>query len=54
MIAYRQSNDRFIVARHQPALLLDYARSQDIGGEQLLRGTGLTDDEPPADRKSVV
>ena len=48
MIAYRQSNDSFIVARHQPALLLDYARSQDIGGEQLLRGTGLTDDEPPA------
>ena len=47
MIAYRQSHDSFIVARHQPALLLDYARSQEIGGEQLLRGTGLTDDEPP-------
>jgi len=48
VIAYRQSNDSFILARHQPALVLDYARSQEIGGEQLLRGTGLTDDEPPA------
>lgn len=48
MIAYRQTGDSFIVARHQPALVLDYARSQEIDGEQLLRGTGLVDDEPPA------
>jgi len=48
VIAYRQTGDSFIVARHQPALVLDYARSQEIDGEQLLRGTGLVDDEPPA------
>lgn len=43
MIAYRQSGDRFIPAQHQPALVLDYACSQELnhGGDQLLRGTGL-------------
>ncbi|MET0320401.1 MAG: AraC family transcriptional regulator ligand-binding domain-containing protein [Duganella sp.] len=48
MIAYRQGGDSFIPARHQPALLLDYARSQDLDGEQLLRGTGLAHGDPPA------
>ena len=47
---YRQSGDRFISARHHPALVLDYASSQDLhhGGEQLLRGTGLQGWQMPA------
>lgn len=43
MIAYRQLTDRFIPAQHHPALVLDYACSQELDrdGDQLLRGTGL-------------
>lgn len=41
MIAYRQIGEACIPARHQPALLLDYARSQDLDSAQLLRDTGL-------------
>lgn len=35
--------DSFIPAQHQPALVLDYARSRDLDGPALLRGTGLPD-----------
>lgn len=43
MIAYRQIADSFIPARHQPALVLDYARSRELDehGDLVLRGTGL-------------
>lgn len=43
MIAYRQLTDRFIPAQHHPALVLDYACSQELDrdGGHLLRGTGL-------------
>ncbi|WP_432377790.1 AraC family transcriptional regulator ligand-binding domain-containing protein [Duganella sp. P38] len=53
MTLYRQSGDRFIPARHHPALVLDYACNQELhaGGDQLLRGTGLHDwDMPAADK----
>ena len=36
-----QANDASIAARHQPALVLGYARSRDAPGAPLLRGTGL-------------
>ncbi|MBV7534732.1 AraC family transcriptional regulator [Duganella sp. sic0402] len=50
MIAYRQSAERFIPARHHAALVLDYACSQDLhhSGDQLLRGTGLSHWDMPA------
>ena len=50
MIAYRQIGDSFIPAQHQPALVLDYARSRDIDeqGDKLLRGTGLQGWDMPA------
>lgn len=50
MIAYRQRGDSFIAARHQPALLLDYARSRELDalGEKVLRGTGLRGWDLPA------
>ena len=43
MIAYRQIGDSFIPAQHQPALILDYARSRELDerGDKALRGTGL-------------
>jgi AraC-like DNA-binding protein len=50
VIAYRQIVDSFIPARHQPALVLDYARSRELDeqGELVLRGTGLRGWEMPA------
>jgi hypothetical protein len=50
VIAYRQSGDSFIPARHQPALVLDYARSRELDerGDQILRGTGLHGWQMPA------
>jgi AraC-like DNA-binding protein len=50
VIAYRQIGDSFIPARYQPALVLDYACSQELNreGEQLLRGTGLSGWQMPA------
>lgn len=36
-----QANEASIAARHQPALVLGYARSRDAPGAPLLRGTGL-------------
>ena len=49
MIAYRQIGDGFIPARHQPALILDYARSRELDeqGDKALRGTGLRGWEMP-------
>lgn len=49
MIAYRQIADSFIPARHQPALVLDYARSRELDeqGDLVLRGTGLRGWEMP-------
>ena len=49
MIAYRQIGDSFIPAQHQPALILDYARSRELDeqGDKALRGTGLTGWEMP-------
>jgi AraC-like DNA-binding protein len=50
VIGYRQSGDSFIPARHQPALVLDYARSRELDeqGELVLRGTGLSGWQMPA------
>ncbi len=48
MIAYRQISDRCIPAQHQPALVLDYASSQELAGEPVLRGTGLAGWDMPA------
>ena len=50
MIAYRQIVDSFIPARHQPALVLDYARSRELDerGDLVLRGTGLQGWQMPA------
>jgi AraC-like DNA-binding protein len=49
VIAYRQIADSFIPARHQPALVLDYARSRELDerGDLVLRGTGLRNWEMP-------
>jgi AraC-like DNA-binding protein len=41
VIPYRQDGDAFIPARHQPALVLDYARSRDVPAASLVCGTGL-------------
>lgn len=47
---YLQAGDACIVAQHQPALLLDYARSRELPAATLLQGTGLHDlDLPHAD-----
>jgi hypothetical protein len=43
VIAYRQIGEACIPARHQAALLLDYARSQELDSAQVLRDTGLND-----------
>jgi AraC-like DNA-binding protein len=43
VIAYRQIGERCIPARHQAALLRDYARSQDVDDAVILRDTGLAD-----------
>jgi AraC-like DNA-binding protein len=50
VIVYRQIGDSFIPAQHQPALILDYARSRELDehGSQVLRGTGLQGWEMPA------
>ena len=43
------AGDACIVAQHQPALVLDYARSRELDSRTVLRGTGLDDwDAPPA------
>lgn len=39
--AYYQSTTRFIPARHQAALLFEYAQSRDVDSDTLLRGTHL-------------
>lgn len=38
---YYQAGTRFIPARHQAALLLEYANSRELGADVLLRGTHL-------------
>lgn len=48
MIGYSQAGDPFIPARHQPALVLDYARRCELALEGLVRGTGLLPTEVPA------
>ncbi|MEC5161235.1 MULTISPECIES: AraC family transcriptional regulator [unclassified Janthinobacterium] len=48
MIAYRQAGDACIAAQHQPALVLDYARSRDAEDAVVLRGTGLDAGALPA------
>lgn len=45
MTAYYQVGTRFIPARYQAALLLEYARSQDLEHAALLRGTSLKESE---------
>jgi len=40
-LAYYQAGTRFIPARHQAALLLEYAHSQELDSDALLRGTHL-------------
>ncbi|NRR30287.1 AraC family transcriptional regulator [Oxalobacteraceae bacterium] len=53
MIVYASPGDPTIAAQHQPALLLDYARSRDAAGPALLRETGLDSCELPAAGRSV-
>lgn len=54
MIAYRQIGERCIPARYQPALLLDYARSQELdGNDHILRGSGLDSWDLPAAEQVV-
>lgn len=48
MIACRVIGEAAIGARHQPALLLDYARSREADGAALLRDTGLASLDMPA------
>jgi AraC-like DNA-binding protein len=40
-LTYYQAGTRFIPARHQAALLLEFAQSQELGSDALLRGTHL-------------
>lgn len=40
-----------IAARHQPALVLDYAHSRELATTPLLKGTGLDDGVSPATLK---
>ena len=40
MIRYCQAGDTFIPARHQPALVLDYARSRDVPDAKVLPAAG--------------
>jgi AraC-like DNA-binding protein len=48
VIRYCQADAPFIPARHQPALVLDYARSRDVPETVLVRGTGLLQADVPA------
>lgn len=48
MIAYHGNGDAVIPARHQPALVLDYAASRDLALPALWRGTGLDGPGLPA------
>jgi AraC-like DNA-binding protein len=47
MMPYNGPGDAIIAARHQPALVLDYAGSRDAAVPALWRGTGLDGPEPP-------
>lgn len=40
-LRHYENDTRFIAAHHQPAVLIDFARSRDIDMHHLLRGTGL-------------
>ena len=53
MIAYRGAGEACIAAQHQPALVLDYARSRDADGVHLLRDTGLDASDIPAAGRAV-
>ena len=44
-----QASDASIAARHQPALVLGYARSREAAAAPLLRGTGLESADGPFD-----
>jgi AraC-like DNA-binding protein len=48
VIRYCQADDNVIPARHQPALVLDYARSRDVPAASVLRGTGMLPADVPA------
>jgi AraC-like DNA-binding protein len=41
-----QAGERCIAAQHQPALVLEYARSRDLDARAVLPGTGLDDWQP--------
>ncbi|MES2014985.1 MAG: AraC family transcriptional regulator ligand-binding domain-containing protein [Pseudomonadota bacterium] len=43
MIPYWQASERCIAAQHQPALVLEYARSRDLPARQVFPGSGLDD-----------
>jgi len=48
-----QQGDPGIAARHQPALVLDYARSRELATAPLLKGTGLDDGALPSEESQV-
>jgi AraC-like DNA-binding protein len=53
VIDYLQAGDAGIQARHQPALVLDYARSREASGAAVLKGTGMEEDDFPAEEASI-
>lgn len=53
MRRYLQAGDAAIVAQHQAALVLDYARSRELDQAGLLRDTGLADHQLPAPGKLI-
>ncbi len=48
-----QQGDASIAAHHQPALVLDYARSRDLAAAPLLKGTGLDGGALPSAESQV-
>ncbi len=49
MNALVHASDACIVAQHQPALVLDYARSRELNSRNVLIGTGIDDWDAPPD-----
>ncbi|MDQ1919564.1 AraC family transcriptional regulator [Massilia pseudoviolaceinigra] len=53
MSRFLQAGDACIVAQHQPALVLDYARSRDLAPRTILAGTGMDDVQAPDAQQAI-
>lgn len=53
MNQYWQASEHCIDAQHQPALVLDYARSRDLSERAVFPGTGLDDWEAPPEGHAI-